>query len=171
VTRVTDKYAGFLHRLELCVLVSWVTWIRRQLAPPKHLYLYMNIQGAISHMTGIFVSMSVRNSALDKKVVDRYPIPHFSTVKVFHVRYSSSPSSMSECPLVAVSAPRIWNSIWTRFCRLSKGFQRGVGNRFRLYDRYIRIVITCIASKMDTYVSWFKGPVIWLMPWRGLTCQ
>lgn len=36
---------------------------------------------------------------------------------------------------------------------LEQGFQRRVGNRFRLYDRYIRIVITCIASKMDTYVS------------------
>jgi hypothetical protein len=52
---------------------------------------------------------------------------------------------------------------------LEPGFQRGVGNRFRLYDRYIRIVITGIVGKMDT--SWFKGPVIWLMPWRGITHQ
>jgi len=150
-------------------LVSWVPWIWRQLAPPKHLCLFMNIQSAISQMTGIFVSISVRKSTLDKNVIYCYPIPHFSTVKVLPLRYSSSPSSMSECP-VAVRAPRIWNSTWTRFCRLSKGFN-GVWETDLDYMTYIRIVITCIASKMDTFVSWFKSPVIWLMPWRGLTYQ
>ena len=47
-------------------------------------------------------------STLDKKqVIYRYPISYFSTVKVFNLPYSSSPSSISECPTAAVSAPQI----------------------------------------------------------------